>query len=52
MFVEGKTMNTVFGRNRNYKLVFIYTDYDKTNEFVGVKIDDSTAWSLQGTISR
>ena len=52
VLVEGKKRNKVFGRTRNDKLVFIDTDYDKTNEFVCVKIDDSTAWSLQGTISR
>ena len=52
VLVEGKKWNKVFGRTRNDKLVFIDTDYDKTNEFVCVKIDDSTAWSLQGTISR
>ena len=51
VLVEGKKRNKVFGRTRNDKLVFIDTDYDKTNEFVCVKIDDSTAWSLQGTIS-
>ena len=52
VLVEGKKRNKIFGRTRNDKLVFIDTDYDKTNEFVCVKIDDSTAWSLQGTISR
>ena len=52
VLVEGKKRYKVFGRTRNDKLVFIDTDYDKTNEFVCVKIDDSTAWSLQGTISR
>ena len=52
VLVEGKKRNKVFGRTRNDKLVFIDTDCDKTNEFVCVKIDDSTAWSLQGTISR
>ena len=51
VLVEGKKRNKIFGRTRNDKLVFIDTDYDKTNEFVCVKIDDSTAWSLQGTIS-
>ena len=52
VLVEGKKRNKVFGRTRNDKLVFIDTDYDKINELVCVKIDDSTAWSLQGTISR
>ena len=52
VLVEGKKRNKVFGRTRSDKLVFIDTDYDKTNELVCVKIDDSTAWSLQGTISR
>ena len=52
VLVEGKKRDKVFGRTRNDKLVFIDTDCDKTNEFVCVKIDDSTAWSLQGTISR
>ena len=52
VLVEGKKRNKIFGRTRNDKLVFIDTDYDKTNEFVCVKIDDSTAWSLQGTKSR
>ena len=52
VLVEGKKRNKIFGRTRNDKLVFIDTDYDKINELVCVKIDDSTAWSLQGTISR
>ena len=51
VLVEGKKRNKIFGRTRNDKLVFIDTDYDKINELVCVKIDDSTAWSLQGTIS-
>ena len=51
VLVEGKKRNKIFGRTRYDKLVFIDTDYEKTNEFVCVKIDDSTAWSLQGTIS-
>ena len=51
VLVEGKKRNKIFGRTRNDKLVFIDTDYDKTNEFVCVKIAASTAWSLQGTIS-
>lgn len=48
VLVEGKKRNKFFGRTRSDKLVFIDTNCDKTNEFVCVKIEDSTAWSLQG----
>ena len=50
VLIEGKKKEKFFGRTRSDKLVFIDTGTDKTNEFVNVKIDNSTAWSLQGTI--
>jgi len=50
VLVEGNKRNKFFGRTRNDKLVYIDTDYDKINEIVSVKINDSTAWSLQGTM--
>tara|TARA_A100001037_G_scaffold287657_1_gene297407 strand:+ start:44714 stop:46018 length:1305 start_codon:yes stop_codon:yes gene_type:complete len=50
VLIEGKKKEKFFGRTRSDKLVFIDTDTDRINEFVNVKINSSTAWSLQGTI--
>ena len=50
VLIEGKKKDKFFGRTRSDKLVFIDTDINKINELVYVEIEQSTAWSLQGTI--
>lgn len=55
VLVEGRKRGKWFGRNRNDKLVFINdTDAgaDLKGEMLGVDVDMTGPWSLQGTIVR
>ena len=55
VLVEGRKRGKWFGRNRNDKLVFINdadTNTDLKGEMLGVDVDKTGPWSLQGTIAR
>ena len=55
VLVEGRKRGKWFGRNRNDKLVFINdadTNTDLKGEILGVDVDKTGPWSLQGTIAR
>ena len=49
VLVEGRKKGRWYGRNRNDKLVFFDHEEDRTGELVGVEIDKTGPWSLQGT---
>ena len=55
VLVEGRKRGKWFGRNRNDKLVFINdaeAGADLKGEMLGVDVDKTGPWSLQGTIVR
>ena len=54
VLVEGRKRGKWFGRNRNDKLVFINdadASADLKGEMLGVNVDKTGPWSLQGTIA-
>ena len=51
VLVEGRKRGKWFGRNRNDKLVYFESEADLTGEMIQVKIDKTSPWSLQGTIT-
>jgi tRNA-2-methylthio-N6-dimethylallyladenosine synthase len=48
ILVEGKKGGKWYGRTRTDKLVFFSSDLDCLGQLVDVKIDKTSAWSLQG----
>ena len=50
VLVEGRKRGRWFGRNRNDKLVFFEHEEDQKSNLVNVKINKTSAWSLQGTL--
>ena len=50
VLVEGRKRGRWFGRNRNDKLVFFEHEEDQKSNLVDVKINKTSAWSLQGTL--
>ena len=50
ILVEGRKRGKWFGRNRNDKLVYYESDSDRVGELVDVRIDQTSPWSLQGTL--
>ena len=52
VLVESRRKGKWSGRTRTNKLVFFEDETDWQGELVDVKIDSSTAWSLQGSLAR
>ncbi len=50
ILVEGKKKGKWYGRTRTDKLVFFSSDRDYHGQLVNLKIDKTSAWSLQGII--
>ncbi|MDD5339060.1 MAG: MiaB/RimO family radical SAM methylthiotransferase [Dehalococcoidales bacterium] len=50
ILVEGKNKGKWYGRTRTDKLVFFQSDKNHLGQAVHVKIDKTSAWSLQGII--
>ena len=50
VLVEDRKRGRWYGRNRNDKLVFFESEDDLKGELVGVKIEKTGPWSLQGTL--
>ena len=51
VLVEGRKRDRWYGRNRNDKLVFFDDERDVTGDLVGITIDKTGPWSLQGSRS-
>ncbi len=51
VLVEGRKRDRWYGRNRNDKLVFFDDEQDVTGNLVGITIDKTGPWSLQGSRS-
>ena len=51
VLVEGRKRDRWYGRNRNDKLVFFDDERDVTGNLVGITIDKTGPWSLQGSRS-
>ncbi len=49
VLVEGRKKGKWQGRTRTNKLVFFHDDNDRLGQLVGVTIDNTSPWSLQGT---
>jgi tRNA-2-methylthio-N6-dimethylallyladenosine synthase len=50
ILVEGKKNNKWFGRTESNKLVFFEHDMDLTGQEIKLKINKTTAWSLQAEV--
>jgi len=50
ILVEGRKKGKWFGRNRNDKLVFFYSDNMKSGQMIDVKINETSPWYLEGSI--
>ena len=50
ILVEGRKRGKWFGRNRNDKLVYFENSSDRVGELVDIRIDQTSPWSLQGTL--
>jgi len=50
ILVEGRKKGKWFGRNRNDKLVFFYSDNMKSGQMIDVKITETSPWYLEGSI--
>ena len=51
VLVEGRRKGKWSGRTRTNKLVFFEDEADRQGQLVDVRIDSSTAWSLQGSLA-
>ena len=51
VLVEGKNKGKWYGRTRTDKLVFFGSGRDYLGQMVGVTIDKTSPWSLQGTVA-
>ena len=51
ILVEGKQKGKWFGRTGTDKLVFFSDDANYTGKLVNLRIDQTSPWSLQGTIN-
>jgi tRNA-2-methylthio-N6-dimethylallyladenosine synthase len=51
VLVEGRRKGKWSGRTRTNKLVFFEDEADRQGRLVDVRIDSSTAWSLQGSLA-
>lgn len=51
ILVEGRKRDRWYGRNRNDKLVFFDDDANRKGEMVKVLIDQTSPWSLRGTLT-
>ncbi|MCH7800292.1 MAG: tRNA (N6-isopentenyl adenosine(37)-C2)-methylthiotransferase MiaB [Chloroflexi bacterium] len=51
ILVEGRKRDRWYGRTRNDKLVFFDDDTDRKGEMVNVLIEQTSPWSLQGTLT-
>jgi tRNA-2-methylthio-N6-dimethylallyladenosine synthase len=52
VLVEGKDKGKWYGRSGSDKLVFFNADANYTGKLVNLKIEHSSPWSLQGTITQ
>ena len=51
ILVEGRKRDRWYGRTRNDKLVYFDDDTDRKGEMVKVLIEQTSPWSLQGTLT-
>ncbi len=52
ILVEGRKRGRWYGRTRTDKPVFFSSDRDHYGKLVNIRIDNTTAWSLQGKITQ
>ena len=53
VLIEGRRKQQWYGRNRNDKLVYTGTNTENLiNSIVEIKIEDSSPWSLTGSVTK